>query len=329
MGKILSQEEIDALLSTVSLPEKVEEEPAISAVAQLYDFKHPERISKEQIRTLRTIHDGFARMFATFLSTQLRTLVDVNLLSIDQVTFSEYSLSLSIPNALYLLEMEELEGKALLELNPQFLLFLVDRLLGGIGDTENEAREISQIEQNVIKHVISTIVQQLNDVWSQIYPIKASLSGFETDPQFVQIARSSDTIAIIFFDVRVRGATFTMNLAFPYFSLEPIMSKLSAHSMLSLTAKRDTESKGAQIQQRVETTRLTVRTILADTTVRVGDFIDLNTDDLLHLEKRLAEPIEIHIGGKLKFYGSPGKVGKHMAIKIIRSISPEEELAYE
>ncbi|HHE46177.1 MAG TPA: flagellar motor switch protein FliM [Bacteroidetes bacterium] len=329
MGKILSQEEIDALLSTVKTTRGGKEELDATQQVQLYDFKHPERISKEQIRTLRTIHDGFARMFATYLSANLRTLVDVNLLSIDQVTFGEYSLSLSVPNALYLLKMEELEGKALLEISPQFLLFIVDRLLGGMGDTDVEAREISQIEQNVVLRIINTLVNQLNDVWGQIQPLKAKLDGFETDPQFVQITRSSDTVAIIFFDIRVRGATFTMNLAFPYFTLEPIMNRLSAQSMLAITARQVEQDEVGIIRERVKSSRLPVQVILAQTTLSIRDFINLQVDDLLELDKRTSKPLEIFVGGKLKYFGSPGRLGRHKAVKVIRSVTTEEEIIYE
>ena len=329
MGKILTQEEIDALLSTVSVSPEVEEEKAPTHAAQLYDFKHPERISKEQIRTLRTIHDGFARMFATYLSTNLRTLVDVNLLSIDQVTFSEYSLSLSVPNALYLLKMEDLDGKALLEISPQFLLFVVDRLLGGMGDTDIETREVSQIEQNVVQRIIQTIIFQLNEVWKQVQNLNAKLDGFETDPQFVQIARSSDTIAIIFFDIRVRGATFTMNLAFPYFTLEPILNRLSAQSMLAMTARRPEVVESDAIRQRVAASRLPIQVKLTQTSLSVRDFINLQIDDLLELDKRTGEPLEIIVGGRLKYFGTPGKFGRHRAVKVIRPITVQEEIIYE
>jgi flagellar motor switch protein FliM len=329
MGKILSQEEIDALLSTVSSNAGINDQSDSFKYAQLYDFKHPERISKEQIRTLRTIHDGFARMFATYLSTSLRTLVDVNLLSIDQVTFSEYSLSLSVPNALYLLRMNELEGKALLEINPQFLLFAIDRMLGGGGDTEIEPREISQIEQNVIIKVIATIIKQLNEVWGQIVPLEASIDRFESDPQFVQIARSSDTLAIIFFDIRVRGTTFTMNLAFPYFTLEPIMSKLSAQSILADTTVKKNDRENEVIKERLQSSKLPLQVILANTNVKVRDFIELDSDDLLKIEKCTDEPLEVFVGKKLKYFGSPGRVGRHKAVKIIRSITHEEELIYD
>lgn len=328
MSKILSQEEIDALLSTVSPTPAPELDAEMSSGTQLYDFKHPERISKEQIRSLRTIHDNFGRLFATYLSTNLRTLVDVNLLSIDQVTFSEYSLSLSVPNALYILEMEELEGKCLLEISPQFLLFVVDRLLGGYGETDVETREISQIERNVVNRVIQTSISHLNEVWKQVYDLNARLTGFESDPQFVQIARSSDTLAIMFFEIRVRGATFTMNLAFPYFSLEPIIHRLSMQSMMAMTFRKTEEGEEELIRRRLHTTELPVQVVLAETSMRVKDFIDLKTDDLIRLDKRMNDLVEIRLGGKPKMFGIVGNSGSRRAIKISRSITPDEELIY-
>ena len=153
MNRILSQDEIDSLLSTVSKGkdfETVETEfREQTKLVSLYDFKHPDRISKEQIRTMRTIHENFARLFATFLSTNLRALVDVNVISIDQVTYSEYTISLSMLSSLYLLRLPELEGKAVVEISPHFLLFMVDRLLGLTVDTEIEVRDITLIEPNI------------------------------------------------------------------------------------------------------------------------------------------------------------------------------------
>jgi len=334
MNKILSQDEIDALLATVA--KKPEERaapaaapPPLPADVQIYDFKHPERVSKEQIRTLRTIHDGFARMFATYLSASLRSMVDVNLLSIDQVTFSEYSLSLSVPNALYVLKSSNLEGKALIEMSPQFLLFVVDRLLGGVGETDVQPREISQIEQNVVSRIIQTIINQLNEVWKQIFPLEATLDGFESDPQFIQIARSSDTLVIIFLDIRVRGATFTMNIAFPYFALEPIISRLTAQSMIALTTRRLKPGEGEIVRDKIRATKLPLQVILAQTTMKVRDFINLERDDLLQIEKRTADPLPVLVGGKLKYLGTPGKLGRRKAVKIIRPVTPEENQYYE
>jgi len=330
LNKILSQEEIDALLSTVSKGVGNASELQLGKrTLQVYDFKHPERISKEQLRTLRTIHDSFARLFGTHLSTNLRTLVDVNLLSIDQVTFSEYTMSLTVPSALYTLRLKGLEGKGILEISPQFLLFIVDRLLGGFGQTGFEPREITVVEQNVVMRIITAIMSMLNEVWSQVHELGAVYEGFESDPQFVQIARGSESLAIIFFEIRVKGATYTMNFGIPYYALEPILSKLSAQSMLALVARREKDGDGSLIRERILASRLQIRALLAETTVSVRDFIDLQPDDIVQFDKRISEPMPIMVGDRPKFIGSPGQLGRRRAVKILRQIGQDEESIYE
>lgn len=330
MNKILSQEEIDALLSTVSKGGGAAAGPTGERrPVQVYDFKHPERISKEQIRILRTIHDNFGRLFATHLSTSLRTLVDVNLLSIDQVTFSEYTMSLSVPSALYTLRLQSLEGRAILEMSPQFILFVVDRMLGGFGETNHEAREITAVEQNVVSRMMNTIISLLNEVWSQVYPLGATLEGFESDPQFVQIARSSESLAIIFFEVRVRGAAFTMNFGLPYFVLEPILNKLSTQSMMALAARRDNGIVGTSIRSRLLASKLPLRVLLAETVMSIRDFIELQPDDLVQVEQKSSRPLQVLVGEKLKFFGSGGCVGRRRAVRIVRPIGQDEEIIYE
>lgn len=331
MNKILSQDEIDALLSTVSrAPGSGSVEPQTGKrVVQLYDFKHPERISKEQLRTLRTIHDNFARLFGTHLSTNLRTLVDVNLLSIDQVTFGEYTMSLSVPSALYTLRLKGLEGKAVLEISPQFLLFVVDRLLGGFGETNFEPREITIVEQNVVMRMITAIINILNDVWAQVNPLDAAFESFEADPQFVQIARGSESLAIVFFEIRVKGASYTMNFGIPYYVLEPILNRLSAQSMLALTGRREKDTDGRVIKDKIFASKLTVKALLAETTVSVRDFIDLQPDDVVQFDKRTNEPLSVMVGDRLKFFGSPGQLGRRRAVKILRQIAKDEEMIYE
>jgi flagellar motor switch protein FliM len=214
-------------------------------------------------------------------------------------------------------------------MSPQFLLFVVDRLLGGVGETDVQPREISQIEQNVVSRIIQTIINQLNEVWKQIFPLEATLDGFESDPQFIQIARSSDTLVIIFLDIRVRGATFTMNIAFPYFALEPIISRLTAQSMIALTTRRLKPGEGEIVRDKIRATKLPLQVILAQTTMKVRDFINLERDDLLQIEKRTADPLPVLVGGKLKYLGTPGKLGRRKAVKIIRPVTPEENQYYE
>ncbi|MBD3165434.1 flagellar motor switch protein FliM [bacterium] len=329
MNRILSQDEIDALLSSVSKGksyEAVEREQRKSIA--VYDFKHPDRISKEQIRTMRTIHENFARLFATFLSTNLRALVDVNVISIDQVTYSEYTMSLSMPSSLYLLKLPDLEGKAVVEISPQFLLFIVDRLLGGTGETEIEIREITLIEQNIVQRIINNLIGTLNEVWHQIYTLNAQYDSFETDPQFVQIARSSETIAIIFFEIKVRGAVFPMNIGFPYFVLEPILQKLSTQTFF-VNVKKVGEDERRLLEDRIESSKIPIQAIFANTTMTVRDFLNLKRGDLVQLEKPLDDEMQVFVGERLKYWAVPGRSGRKSAIKITRQVTFEESLSHE
>lgn len=329
MNRILSQDEIDALLSSVSKGKSydtIEREPRRSVT--VYDFKHPDRISKEQIRTMRTIHENFARLFATFLSTNLRALVDVNVISIDQVTYSEYTMSLSMPSSLYLLKMPDLEGKAVVEISPQFLLFVVDRLLGGTGETEIEIREITLIEQNIVQRIINNLINTLNEVWNQIYPLDAQFDSFETDPQFVQIARSSETIAIIFFEIKVRGAVYPMNIGFPYFVLEPILQKLSSQTFF-VNVKKVAEQERNLLEDRIRSSKVNFNAIFAQSNLTVRDFLTLKAGDVIQLEKELDDELKVKVGNKIKFFGVPGRVGRKMAVRVTRKISFQEELSLE
>lgn len=329
MNRILSQEEIDALLSSVSKGKSYESiETETRKSVTVYDFKHPDRISKEQIRSMRTIHENFARLFATFLSTNMRALVDVNVISIDQVTYSEYTMSLSMPSSLYLLKFDDIEGKAVIEISPQLLLFIVDRLLGGSGETEIEVREITLIEQNIVQRIINNLIGTLNEVWGQVFPLKAQFDSFETDPQFVQIARSSETIAIIFFEVKVRGAVYPMNIGFPYFVLEPILQKLSTQTFFS-TTKKIGEEEHQLLQDRLKSSEVTVQAIFDETSISVRDFLTLRKNDIIQLDKEMGDELTVRVGERTKLFGLPGRSGRKMAVRVTRQISFEEELSLE
>ncbi|RJP81644.1 MAG: flagellar motor switch protein FliM [Candidatus Zixiibacteriota bacterium] len=329
MDKILTQEEIDALLSNVSRPDEMDMNLLEGANRfHVYDFKHPDRISKEQIRSLRTIHENFARLSATYLSTFLRTMVDVNLLSIDQVTYSEYTLSLSVPSSIYVLQADGLSGKIILEISPILLLFMVDRLLGGPGETQLEPREITLIEQNVVKSIINRLIEMLNEVWGQVVDFRGSLHSFETDPQFVQIARSSETIVIIFFEVKVKGFVYTMNVGIPYFSLEPILPKLSNQAVIGTTRRKGDEDR-TMLRHTLQATRVPVVAQLAKARLTVREFLNFRRDDVIQLPQRVDAELPLLVGGKVKFVAVPGNAGRKKAVRILRVVSPLEEIFHQ
>lgn len=330
MNKILSQDEIEALLSNVSQTSDFEAVDDLDGSKRfhVYDFKHPDRISKDQIRSLRTIHENFSRLLATYLSGVLRAMVDVNLLSIDQVTYSEYTMSLSTPASIYVLHSEGMDGKLIMELSPALLLFLVDRLLGGTGETEMDPREITVIEQNVVRSIVNNMIEILNEVWGQAVEINCQYNSFETDPQFVQIARSSDTIAVVFIEVKVKGTSYQMNVCVPYYILEPILPKLSSQAVIGMTKKVDDHDR-VMLNQSLRATKLTLVAQLAKARISIRDFLSFQRGDVIRLETAVADEMAIMVGGKVKFTAVPGKRGRHRAMRITQVVSPLDQLFHD
>jgi len=329
MSKILSQEEIDALLTNVAKTQTLDDlEESRERTVHIYDFKHPDRISKDQLRTLRTIHDGFARTFATHLSSTLRTMVDVNLLSIDQVAYSEYMMALSEPSCIYIVSSKSLKGSAIIEIGTNFALIVVDRLLGGPGKKADQIREVTVIEQNILKKIIEKALVILNDAWHHITPINLYLESFETNPQFVQIAPASETAAVVFFEIVLRDQAFPFNLCFPYFVVEPLLQNLSSQSW-SMAQKKISSFDRRHIQSRMSLTSLPLVVRFDSTTLKLRDLVNLKKGDIVELEMKQGKDLPVIVQNRIKFFGKLGVVGKKKAIKILRTVTPEEEIIYE
>ena len=331
MSKILSQEEIDALLDSVSKTKSYEQiEKVRERSVHLYDFKHPDRVSKDQLRTLRTIHDSLARTFSTYLSTILRTMVDINLLSIDQVAYSEYMMALSEPSCIYILKSDTLQGRAILEVNPQLALLIVDRLLGGTGKTmSTEMREITLIEQNIMRKIIDRALEIMNDVWHHIVPIKLSYDGFESNPQFVQIAPASEVAVIIFFEILIRDLTYPLNICFPYFVLEPVMAKLTGQSWLAQTKRKIPEDSKDIIKDRLTYTQIPLSVDLGKKEITLRELVSMRVGDVLTLDTRTVDSLRVSARDRVKFFARPGVLGKKKAARIMHVVDSEEEKFYE
>jgi len=329
MSKILTQEEIDSLLRNVSTGEVAESASGQSErPIHLYDFKHPDRISKDQLRALRTIHDSFARAFGTYLSGTLRTLVDINLLSIDQAAYSEYMLSLSVPSCLYIVSSNQLKGSLIMEISPQFSLLVVDRLLGGLGTRQETLRELTIIEQTILRRVIDSGLSALSDAWRNVQPITMYVESYEANPQFVQIAPASESAVVISCEIVVRDFTYPMNLCFPYFVLEPLMSNLTT-GWTNVNTKPIRVQEKHELVERVRLSKLPVRAQLGSATLSMRDYLGLTPGDVILLDQRTDDPVKVYVDKKVKFWAEPGNSKLQQAIRITRVISDQEEIVHE
>jgi len=332
MAEILSQKEIDALLNSVSsdegfpeIQEEITEDIGMEGkAANVYDFKHPNRVSKDQLRTLQTIHETFAKTFNAYLAVRLRTIVDINLISVDQLQYSEFILSISDPSCIYIFRVEELNGVAILEISPNLVLYIVDRLFGGKGSSNEEARPITTIEQTIMKKIIEKAMENLSTAWQQVAPLTFILEGFESNPDVVQIAPPGETVITISLEIKIQDTSSLMNICFPYLILEDIISKLNVQHFISMSKKEMTDEETSVINERLRLTSLPVIAYLGWTEITVRDMLDIKIGDVIRLENKVDDLLEVNVGGNKKYLGRPGIKGKKKAVKLIRSVNEDD-----
>jgi flagellar motor switch protein FliM len=341
VSDILSQEEVDALLSAVSAGSDVnlggstgggggaDSQPSgIYADAEsekslsLYDFRRPDRVSKDQMRTLQNLHEGYARQFSTTLTNFLRTFVEIELVSVDQLTYSEFVMSISNPSCIYVFKMEPLEGNAILEINPSLVFFIIDRLFGGQGRPSEQNRELTLIEQNVIHRIVERSLNDLKDIWEHIGVFSPKIEAYETNPQFVQIAPPGETVILISLEVRIQNASGLMSICFPYMLLESVINNLSGESWMS-SQSASTDETRTILEEELQDVNLTLSTVIGKTTLTIRDLLQLQRGDVLCLEKAFDSDLTVQVEGKSKLAARSGLIGRKKAIKIVKVLEKE------
>jgi len=324
---ILSQDEIDALLSAVSTGEVAPEETdkVIKKRSVVpYDFKRPNRVSKDQMRTLQMIHDSFARAVTTSLSSLLRTMVEVNLIAVDQLTYAEFILSLSNPTCINVVGMNPLKGNAVLEMNPALVFAIVDRLLGGKGLAIKETRAMTDIESSVIEKVIMIALRDLKEVWMHILELNFQLVEKETNPQFVQIVAPGEIVILITLEIRVGEGAGVMSLCMPYIVLEPIMTKLSAQHWINASQREERAHSYDLMKDNMDTTLVSLISELGNANLTIQEILELKENDIIRLNTNINDDIVIKIGNRQKYKGFPGINRGNKAVKIRQFIEPQE-----
>lgn len=328
-GDVLSQSEIDELLSAISTGVVSAEDIQIEQKQKkikAYDFKRPDKFSKDQIRTLNMIHENFARFLNTYLSTHLRTLVHLDVASVDQVTYEEFIRSLPNPSVISIFQMLPLKGNAVFELNPNIVFSIIDRLFGGPGLPPAKPRSLTDIEEAIVRRVIVKALESFKEAWKQVIDIEPKLGLIETNPQFTQIVPPSDMVVIITLHAKIGQAEGLINICIPYFVLEPIMSKLTTTFWVSsgMTKQSLPEHINA-LQRKLEKTIVPVIIELGHVTVNVRELLELGIGDVLQLGTKFDEELSVSIGQREKYKCKPGLSGKKVAIQITRTVTEGDD----
>lgn len=327
MPDILSQSEIDELLKAVNTGGldfkeigKVREEKKIKT----YDFRRPNKFSKDQLRTLQMIFENLSRTLTTFLSGYLRTMVSVSVISIEQVTYYEFSNSLSNPVFIAILEAKPLEGPILLELNNNTTYAILDRILGGIGKSELITRDYTEIEMGLLTRIIKQVIPLIKEPWNNIVDITPGLLRIETNSQFTQIISPNETIALCTLVIKINDSEGMMNFCIPHISLEPILPKLTTKFWFS-NIKKEESNNAELIKDKISKTYIPLTAQIGSTTITVKDFLNFEVGDIILIDKKYKEPIDVLIDKKVKFRGIPGIKNNKYSIRITQVVYKGDE----
>lgn len=328
MGDILSQNEIDDLLAQLSTGEinaqEFKRETSEKKIKE-HDFKRPSKFAKDHLRTMQIIHENYARLITNFLSGYLRTLVQVDVISMEALQYSEFTNSIANPAVLGIINFNPLPGSIIFDLSPAIAYALIERILGGKGNGIEKIRGFTEIEIAILMRIISQMLTFMREPWENVAHIRPSLDRIETNAQFAQIMNPTEMIALVTFQAKIGEVEGLMNLCIPHMVVEPVMSKLSTRIWFSMIEKGTTEETQKALRSKVEETRVPVIAILGRTELKVSEFLQLQTGDVLALRTPVDGEMEVMVGELHKFYAKPGVKNKKTAVKITRVLEKEDE----
>ncbi len=333
--EVLSQAEVESLLTALdpkagpvsrkaaspAAPSASPAKPREKVVS--YDFKRPERVGKEQMRALQTLHEGFGRNFGAALSAMLRTIVEVKLTSVDQLTYSEFVFSLENPTCFNLLKAEPLEGHLILDINPSILYPIIDRLLGGGKEPSHIARRpLTEIELRLVQRISRLFLDELHRAWENVLSLKLDVVRVESNPQLVQIVPPNEVVVLISFELTLGDLRGMINLCIPFNSIERIASKLTSNSWISYGRHQATAESMEQIGRQLNGALLELRVQLAESTITTRDLVNLRVGDIITTDHEVRRPVRIAVEGVPRFLAKPGRYKGRSAVEVQEQLPP-------
>lgn len=328
MADVLSQSEIDALLAALSAgeltPDEVPKEEEKQKIKP-YDFRSPQKFSKEHIRTLELIHDNYARIISNYLTGQVRSNVKVKVESVQQITYEEFIHSVPNPTILTIFKMPPLSGSVLFEINPQFVFEVIDLLLGGNGTGKFKAREFTDIDKNIINVVNAGLISNLKLAWEDVMEIETEVEGIETNPALNQTLAPNDPVALITFSVEMGGNTTFINICIPYLSIEKVLDKLVVQYWFQDSDEDVLSESRQKLRDRLNIVDMKLSCVLGTADVTVREFLSLNVGDVITLKEKTTSPVKLMVEDQVYYQGKPGTVGKNMGVEILDIIDKDVE----
>jgi len=329
MPEILSQSEIDSLLSGVqggpALPiSRGGQGSRADKEAVPFDFRLPHRLSKNQLRVFQAVHENFGDAFGTYFVSRLQTNVTINVRSVEQLYYSDFVVSLPSPSCLFLCRIVESDALMIVEFSPQLVLAIVERLLGGQGEGEIHGRQITRIEQSIIKGIVQRALIDLQAAWKTIDELSFKLERYESEGDFAQIAPTSEIVLVVSFEVAIGDRKYEMSLCFPTFALDAVLAKLNVQNLSTIIAAKKEGGWSEGILQTLSTTTVPATGVLGEASLTVRELLELEVGDILRTNIPINGEVKVIVGDKPRLKGRPGISNGKVAVKVTRTIHGSE-----
>ena len=325
MGDVLSQDEIDKLLKGIQSGDITTDDLKDSTEKQVknYDFARPSKFSKEHLRTLEIIFEHYGRLLSTHLPAYLRKTVQIEVMNSEAITYSEFANALANPVLLGVVNFAPLEGNIILELDCDLGYAMIDRMLGGQGVPLEKPREFSEIELIIIERIVNICTNLLIEPWENVVDIEPRLERIETNSQFAQIISPAEMTAIVTLNIKMGGVEGLMNICIPYTCVEDVIDKLNTKYWYSTLQIRDDKHYEDAIESIISRAQIPVRAVLGKSTISVNDFGNIQIGDVIRLNSKVDDELEVYVGNIKKFTALPGASSDAYAVRVTTIIREE------
>ncbi|GGI94675.1 flagellar motor switch protein FliM [Alicyclobacillus cellulosilyticus] len=321
MSEILSQSEIDALLAALTSGEvRVEDIRETGSVHRVrtYDFRRAMRFSKDHIRILSRMHEHFARLLTTHLSGQLRSVVQFQVESVDQAPYEEFIRSIPALTVVYTYAVPPLEGSIALEINPQIVFAMLDRLMGGQPRSQYKVRELTEIEHALLQRLFDRVPDFLQEAWRSVASIEPRCIGMESNPQFLQLVTANETVMVVTMSAKVGAATGLLNLCIPHPTVEPLLPTLTTQHLMDVSKNRRAARRTDLLEAHLAQVDVDVSVVLGEVQMTLSDILELERGDVLPLRTRVGQPVAVFVNEELAYWAEIGKKRDRYAVRIMR-----------
>ena len=284
---------------------------------KLYNFRRPDKFSKDNLRALRDIHREFSKAISLILSGYLRMRVEIEIVSVDQLTYEEFIRSMPSPINVGVFEFEPLSGQILLGISVEVLSCIVNRMLGGVGNIDTQTRELTDIEKALAKKVINIIIQSLEDSWNAIIPVTGKFISLDDNYQSIQVATAGEIVALLTFEVQISGKHFGLfSICFPYPVLETVLGHLSTQHIFQTKGLVASNEERMKMISKLNSSNVDLRVQFGSCSITLDDFLQLTEGDIIKLDNRVQDDLIVKVNGEKKFFARPGTIKDKICVKI-------------